>query len=47
MFLTASRLPVATINAIAQLVIPPPKYHVERLVPNVKTAAGAGSPTSW
>jgi hypothetical protein len=36
MFLAASRLPVATINAIAQLVIPPPKYHVEQLVPGVE-----------
>ena len=41
MFLAASRLPVATINAITQLVIPPPKYHVERLVPGVETAAHA------
>ncbi len=26
-------LPVATINAIVQAVVPPPKYHVDRLVP--------------
>jgi dolichol-phosphate mannosyltransferase len=41
MFLAAGRLPVATINAVAQLVIPPPKYHVERLVPGVETATQA------
>jgi dolichol-phosphate mannosyltransferase len=41
MFLAASRLPVATINAVAQLLIPPPKYHVDRLVPGVETAAQA------
>jgi hypothetical protein len=33
--LTSKRLPVATINAIVQRLIPPPKYHVERLVPGV------------
>ena len=32
--LTKTHLPVATINALIQLVIPPPKYHVERLVPD-------------
>jgi dolichol-phosphate mannosyltransferase len=36
--LTRSGLPVATINAIVQLLVPPPKYHVERLVPGVLTA---------
>jgi dolichol-phosphate mannosyltransferase len=41
MFLAASRLPVATINAVTQLLIPPPKYHVERLVPGVETAQQA------
>jgi dolichol-phosphate mannosyltransferase len=31
-----SRLPMATINAIVQFLVPPPKYHVQRLVPRVK-----------
>jgi glycosyltransferase involved in cell wall biosynthesis len=35
MLLATLRLPVATINAIVQLLIPPPKYHVERLIPGV------------
>jgi dolichol-phosphate mannosyltransferase len=34
-FLTRTGLPVATINAIVQLLVPPPKYHVDRLVPDV------------
>jgi glycosyltransferase involved in cell wall biosynthesis len=33
--LTKYNLPVATINAIVQLIVPPPKYHVDRLVPDV------------
>jgi len=40
-FLTKCRLPVASINAIIQRVIPPPKYHVERLVRGVRTASHA------
>jgi dolichol-phosphate mannosyltransferase len=35
------RLPAATINALVQLVIPPPKYDVERLVPGVDIATEA------
>lgn len=35
MLLLRTGLPVATINAIVQMVVPPPKYHVERLVPSV------------
>ena len=31
------KLPVATLNAVVQRLIPPPKYHVERLVPGVQT----------
>jgi hypothetical protein len=34
--LTKLRLPVATINAIVQLLVPPPKYDVGRLVPGVR-----------
>ena len=37
-FLIAGRrFPVATLNAVVQRLIPPPKYHVERLVPGVRT----------
>jgi hypothetical protein len=39
--LTKYRLPVASINAIIQRVVPPPKYHVERLVPHVRSASAA------
>jgi dolichol-phosphate mannosyltransferase len=35
------RLPAATINMFVQLVIPPPKYDVERLVPGVDIATEA------
>jgi putative flippase GtrA len=34
-FLSKHNLPVATINTIVQLLVPPPKYHVDRLVPDV------------
>jgi len=34
--LTKLRLPVATINAIVQLLVPPPKYDVARLIPGVR-----------
>lgn len=36
--LTKYQLPVASINALIQRLVPPPKYHVERLVRGVKTA---------
>ena len=39
--LARSKLPMATVNAIVQLLIPPPKYHVERLIPNVTVAQQA------
>jgi dolichol-phosphate mannosyltransferase len=35
------RLPAATINALVQLVVPPPKYDIERLVPGVDIATEA------
>ena len=35
MLMSRTGLPVATINALVQLIIPPPKYHVDRLVPGV------------
>lgn len=40
MLLAGARLPVATINAIVQLLVPPPKYHIDRLVPEVTRAHG-------
>ena len=33
-----SRFPAATLNAIVQMIIPPPKYMIDRLIPNVKYA---------
>jgi dolichol-phosphate mannosyltransferase len=36
-----ARLPAATINALVQLVIPPPKFQVDRLVPHVAIAPEA------
>ena len=39
--LAKTHLPAATINAIVQLLVPPPKYHVERLVPGVEVAVEA------
>jgi len=39
--LAKTHLPVATINTIVQLLIPPPKYDVQRLIPSVKIATGA------
>jgi dolichol-phosphate mannosyltransferase len=33
--LAKTGLPVATINALVQMVVPPPKYDIERLVPGV------------
>ena len=39
--LSKLRLPAASINALAQLLIPPPKYPVQRLVPGVQIATTA------
>ena len=33
--LARTRLPAATINALVQMIIPPPKYGIERLIPGV------------
>jgi len=38
MLLARTKLPAATINTLVQMLIPPPKYHVERLVPEVEIA---------
>jgi glycosyltransferase involved in cell wall biosynthesis len=37
-FLTRTGLPVATVNTVVQLLVPPPKYPVQRLVPGVEIA---------
>jgi putative flippase GtrA len=41
MVIAKLRLPAATINAIVQFLVPPPKYHVERLIPTAKIAPEA------
>jgi hypothetical protein len=35
-FISKTHLPAATINMLLQMVVPPPKYFVNKLVPNVK-----------
>jgi glycosyltransferase involved in cell wall biosynthesis len=40
-FIAKSGLPVATVNAVTQFVVPPPKYPVGRLVPGVPCAGTA------
>lgn len=39
--LAKTKLPVATINALVQMVVPPPKYDIERLVPGVNVVKEA------
>jgi dolichol-phosphate mannosyltransferase len=41
MGIAKTRLPVATMNAIVQFLIPPPKYQVDRLIPGVSIAPEA------
>jgi dolichol-phosphate mannosyltransferase len=41
LLLARTHLPAATINAFIQMLVPPPKYHVERLVPDVEVAPEA------
>ena len=41
LILARTHLPAATINALVQMLVPPPKYHVERLVPDVEVAPEA------
>jgi dolichol-phosphate mannosyltransferase len=41
LILARTHLPAATINALVQLLVPPPKYHIERLVPGVEVAPEA------
>jgi hypothetical protein len=39
--LTRLHLPMATMNAIVQRMVPPPKYHIQRLVPHAQLAKTA------
>jgi len=41
LLLTKSGMPMATTNAVIQRLVPPPKFPVERLVPQVKVASSA------
>ena len=41
MVLAKTHMPAATINTIVQLLVPPPKYQVDRLVPDVRIAPEA------
>lgn len=43
-FISKTHLPAATINMFVQMVVPPPKYFVKKLVPNAKLA-GMGNLT--
>ena len=39
--LAETRMPAATMNAVVQFLIPPPKYHVTTLIPDSRIADGA------
>lgn len=41
LLLAQTRLPVATVNAMVQWIVPPPKYHIQQLVPRSKWAREA------
>jgi dolichol-phosphate mannosyltransferase len=41
-FINKTLLPAATINMMLQIVVPPPKYHVSKLLPEVKLSKTAG-----
>jgi putative flippase GtrA len=41
MFIAKTHLPAATINALVQLMVPPPKYQVDKLVPHVEVTPEA------
>jgi dolichol-phosphate mannosyltransferase len=41
MVISKTHLPAATINMVTQMIVPPPKYFVEKLVPNVKLTSKA------
>jgi len=41
LILTQFNLPMATINAVVQRVVPPPKYRIQRLVPHTRVSQNA------
>jgi dolichol-phosphate mannosyltransferase len=41
MLIAKLRIPAATLNAVVQFLVPPPKYHVERLIPTAQIAPEA------
>ena len=41
LLLAKSRLPMATVNTITQMLVPPPKYSVTRLIPGVRVVREA------
>jgi dolichol-phosphate mannosyltransferase len=41
MLIARTHLPAATINGVVQFLVPPPKYHVEKLIPGVAVAPEA------
>lgn len=45
--LAAMGVPVATLNTVAQIIIPPPKYHVDRLVPGVRCGRAGSAERLW
>lgn len=45
LYLASKSIPVATLNATVQRIIPPPKYHVDRLVPGATVTQTAEAKT--
>jgi dolichol-phosphate mannosyltransferase len=41
MLIAKLRIPAATLNAVVQSLVPPPKYHIERLIPTAQIAPEA------
>jgi len=41
LWLTRMHLPMASVNAVVQLLVPPPKYPIQRLVPHARVAPSA------
>lgn len=39
--MTRTMLPMATVNSIAQMIVPPPKYSIDKLIPGVKIGRSA------
>jgi hypothetical protein len=39
--MTRTLLPMATVNTIAQMIVPPPKYSIDKLIPGVKIGRSA------